>query len=54
MLAKGKAPKVRTAAARQEPVCDIPEGRRRKARYKARKGGKEKKWYLFWTDTARR
>ena len=26
MLAKGKAPKVPTAAARQEPVADIPEG----------------------------
>jgi len=27
MLAKGKAPKVSTAAAGQEPVADIPEGR---------------------------
>jgi hypothetical protein len=27
MLAKGKAPKVFTAVARQEPVADIPEGR---------------------------
>jgi len=26
--AKGKAPKVLTAATRQEPVIDIPEGRR--------------------------
>ena len=28
MLAKGKAPKVLVAAARREPVADIPEGRR--------------------------
>ncbi len=28
MLAKGKAPKVLAAAARQEPVVDIPEGSR--------------------------
>jgi len=27
MLAKGKAPKVFTAAARREPVADLPEGR---------------------------
>jgi len=27
MLAKGKAPKVLTAAAGQEPVANIPEGR---------------------------
>ncbi len=27
MLAKGKAPKVSTAAERREPVADIPEGR---------------------------
>ncbi len=28
MLAQGKTPKVLTAATRQEPVIDIPEGRR--------------------------
>ncbi len=28
MLVKGKAPKVLIAAATQEPVTDIPEGRR--------------------------
>ena len=39
MLAKGKAPKVPTAAAGQEPVADIPEGRRLKRRVtKTRKG----------------
>jgi len=27
MMGKGKGPKVFTAAARQEPVADIPEGR---------------------------
>jgi len=30
MLAKGNAPKVRFAAARREPVRDIPEGRQGK------------------------
>jgi len=44
MLAKGKAPKVFTAAARQEPVADIPEGRplrgaiSARRRHEARKG----------------
>ena len=28
MQAKGKAPKVSVAAARQEPVADLPEGSR--------------------------
>jgi hypothetical protein len=32
MPAKGKAPQVLTAAARQEPVANIPEGRCRKRR----------------------
>jgi hypothetical protein len=32
MPAKGKAPKVLTAAAKQEPVANIPEGRCRKRR----------------------
>jgi len=32
MLGKGKGPKVPTAAARQEPVANIPEGRRPKGR----------------------
>jgi hypothetical protein len=40
MLAKGKAPKVLTAAERREPVANIPEGRwgRKAPRNKSRKG----------------
>jgi len=37
MLVKGKAPQVLTAAARQEPVANIPETPE-KARHQARKG----------------